>query len=160
MSTGATHHPCLNWVTDSEHGSTGTLGKGTQVLMVALEPDSEDTVLGVLKVNWDPKDLNDHSIHDKLQDRDRDPYLQKTAEGAYTYCPKGSLDQYDDDDEEELGTANRYSSESVQCPSFWDTATHLSGITVMDRWRAASISQRSREGLIAASRESVREIFR
>src|SRR6267154_3209179 len=88
MSTGATHHPCLNWVTDSERGSTGPLGKGTQVLAVALEPNSEDTVHGVLKVSWDPKDLNDHSIHDKLQDRDHDPYLQKMAEGAYTYHPK------------------------------------------------------------------------
>ena len=50
MSTGTMHHPCLNWITDSEHGSTETLGKGTQVFAVDLEPNREDTVHGVLKV--------------------------------------------------------------------------------------------------------------
>jgi len=96
----------------------------------------------------------------KLQDCNRDPYLQKTAEGAYTYRPKGSLNQYDNDDEEDLCAANCYSSESIQCPSFWDNETHLRGIMVMDRWRAPSISQCSREGLIEERWESVREIFR
>jgi hypothetical protein len=161
MSIGATHHPCLNWVTDSERGSTGTLGKGTQVFAVALKPDSKDKKHGVLKVSWDPKDLNDHSIHDKLQDRDRDPYLQKTAEGAYTYRPDYNLHQYDSDDEEDLRAANRYNGGFVQYPSIWDNETHLRGITIMDRWRAPTISRRSTRGeLREERRESVREILR
>ena len=161
MSTGAMHHPCLNWVTDSERGSTGTLGKGTQVFAVALKPDSKDKKHGVLKVSWDHKDLNDHSIHDKLQDRNRDPYLQKTAEGAYTYCPDYNLDQYDSNDEEDLRAANRYNGGFVQYPSIWDNETHLRGITIMDRWRAPTISRRSTRGeLREERRESVRETLR
>ena len=111
------------------------------------------------KVSWDSKDLNDHSIHDKLQDQDRDPYLQKTAEGTYLYCPDGSLNQYDSGDEKDWHAASRYNG-LINYPSFWDNETHLRGITVMDRWRAPTISQHSRGGLIEKRPESVREIFR
>ena len=125
-----------------------------------LEHDSADEVHGVLKVSWDLKGLNDHSTHEKLQDLDRDPYLQKTAEGAYIYCPKG-IDQYESGDEEDLLTARRYSCEFVQCPSIWDDETHLRGITVMDEWKAPTISRPSTDGKKVEKRqESVREIFR
>jgi hypothetical protein len=57
---------------------------------VNIEPKSAAKEYSVLKVSWDLKDLNNHSIHDKLQDHDHDPYFQKMAEGAYIFVPRVS----------------------------------------------------------------------
>ena len=124
-----------------------------------LDCDRADPVHGVLKVSWDLKGLNDHSIHGKLQDHDRDPYLQKTAKGTSKDIDQNEtsdeedkdsdllssedIDQYKLGDEEDLLAAHRYNSESVQFPLMWDNEINFRGITIMDQWKEPTISQPS-----------------
>jgi hypothetical protein len=144
---------------------------------VNLDRDRADPVHGVLKVSWDLKGLNDHSIHEKLQDCDRDPYLQKTAKGTSQdidqyetsdeedkdsdLLSSEDIDQYKPGDEEDLLAARRHNSESIQFPSMWDDEINLRGITIMDQWREPTMSRPSTDGTrVERRRECVTEILR
>ena len=84
----------------------------------------------VLKETWELSQT-DARIHQKLQDRDRDPYLKREGTG-YTYHPDEAQRQRDEDDKRDDEICRRLSQASDIPEEQSDDHINLRGITVMD----------------------------